>query len=136
MRQYGLASVIAAGLIAALLLGVRSGGGKRGVEERAPEIVEIPRGRVMNVVIERDGPYVGSRAVPAKEFTVFVKAIAQRERIDHVLVYGRSDAKYGDFVAAYSALRDIFGDRTHVCTYPLEPDAQLPDVHVQSNWWW
>ena len=86
------------------------------------EIIEMPHGRVLNVVIEPEGIFLGDKCIPPVLFADYIQAHKAELIANYIIVTGTEDARYGDMVTAFVALRHTFkGVGATVETRPLPP---------------
>ena len=64
-----------------------------------------PYDRMMNIVVENDGAYIGEERVPYECFRLFMIRHARRWRPDYVSLSGPTDGRFGHGVEVFDTLR-------------------------------
>lgn len=99
------------------------------------ETVSLPQGRVLSIVVEREGVFFGDVCVPPSELAAYLQSHRARIAPDYVIVFGTADASYGDFVTTFTTVRTIFrGIGATVDTRSLPPGTRVPRL-VRINGW-
>ncbi len=60
--------------------------------------------RVLNVVVEEEGVYIGDECIPYVSFRAFLIKNAKRWRPHHAIIRGRIDGRFGHGAAVYQTL--------------------------------
>lgn len=71
------------------------------------EIMFIPSGRTLNIVVEEDGAYIGEEFIPFLLFDKYLKEHREQLRPRYVIVVGSENAKYGSAVQVFDSVRSI-----------------------------
>jgi hypothetical protein len=92
-------------------------------------IVSGPNGRILNLVIDREGVFLGEICIPREQLVDYLRADRARLAPDYIIVAGTEEAAYGDLPAALAAARSVFPkvDAT-VETRPLPVGTRRPRI--------
>jgi hypothetical protein len=126
-----------------LMLGglVIAGGAVFGLQigRKRPETVDkieigmTLHGRVLNVVVEDDGIYIGDEYVPFLLFRDFLIGNAKRLSPDSVIVYGTTTARFGQVVGALDACRAELKIYCTMGTRTIPANTRLKSVESSRN---
>lgn len=89
--------------------------------------------RILNVVLEEEGVYVGDECVPYASFRPFLIKNAKRWRPHHALIRGRVDGRFGHGVAVYETLWSLRIWPLFETT-PTVASKRYPAVEVLQCW--
>jgi hypothetical protein len=103
--------------------------------EKQPEIVSLPHGRVLYVVAEKEGAYVGDEFVPYPTFEQFIKDRARFFSPDYVMVLGTAEARYGDVASAFAAVHSATHAPGTIVTRPIPVGTRRPVIAVREHFW-
>jgi hypothetical protein len=91
-----------------------------------------PNDRIMNVVLENDGVYVGTRRVPYESFRVFMIKNARLWCPDHVAISGVQDCRIGHGAEVFDAVRLL-----QLCPFfspfPVPAGTRLPVIELYRD---
>jgi hypothetical protein len=111
-KRYVVPAVVSAEpVLGAFYLGERIGWGEYKVEvqrESAPEAVTLPHVRAVYLIVDRNGVYVGKKYLPNFFLDRFLEDAVRPLDAGYAIVIGTNDAKYGDVVTVFDALRACF----------------------------
>lgn len=97
------------------------------------EIVTLPHDRVLYVVCEQEGAYIGEEFVSFPGFEQFVKEHKTDLNPDYVIVAGTPDSRYGDVAAVFTALHRITGSPGTIETQPVPSGTRRPAVAILEH---
>ncbi len=88
--------------------------------------------RVLNVLVELDGVYIGEQCIPYEHFRAFLIQHAKRWRPHQVVIHGSIDARFGRSVEVFDTLlrlnlRPVFDTKAHA------PGTRLPAVEIWKD---
>ncbi len=72
------------------------------------EIVAAPHGRIMYVIVEADGCFLGQQFVPFGEFRGYLNDHAAELAPDYVMVCGTDSSRFGRIVETLDSVRAVF----------------------------
>jgi hypothetical protein len=137
-KRYVVPAVVSAALVlGAFYLGERFGGAGYSVEakrESVTEAVTFPHGRTVYLIVDRDGVYVGKEYSPIILLDRFLEHTVRPLDADYAMVIGTNDAKYGDVVTVFDALRAHFSFPENIETRPVAAGTRREAIeeHVAS----
>jgi hypothetical protein len=99
------------------------------------EVMELPHGRVLYVIVEREGVYLGEKFVPFPDFEKFLKDNQATLRPQHARVLGTESATYGNFISVFSTIRNTLKIPATINTAALEPGTRRGPIEVHENFW-
>lgn len=102
-----LSGFIALGLAFVLVRDLRSDFPKSPWYDEA-EMMSAPHGRVLSIVVEREGAFVGEICIPHRELAGYLQSHRAQLAPDYVIVAGTEEATYGDFATTFTAVRSVF----------------------------
>lgn len=65
------------------------------------EHIEIPHGKVLYAVVDKDGVYLGEKKFDLAGAKVGIAALLKEQNIRNLVIYGTDLARYGDVVELY-----------------------------------
>ena len=95
----------------------------------------LPHGRVLYVVVEKEGVYVGDAMVPITAFEEFLKREGSTLRPNYALVCGTDMARYGDVVKAYGAIRGVFKIPAMIEPVAAVVGTRRGPIEVHEHFW-
>lgn len=99
------------------------------------EIVHMPSGRILNVVVEEDGAYIGKEFMPFLLFEKHLKEHRGDLRASYVIVVGTENARYGSAVRIYDAVRSVLRVPSTIETRVLPVGTRREAIEVRRNSW-
>lgn len=99
----------------------------------AIEIVDMAGGRILNVVVEADGAYIGKEFIPFLLFEKYLKEHRREFRASYVIVVGTENAKFGSAVQVYDQVRGILKTPSTIETRVLRVGTRRPAIEVREN---
>ena len=140
-RQYLLPALLAAAILAAVLV-AGSWWLRRAehVPKHAsgwpdPESVSLPGGRVLYVVVDTDGYYVGEDFVPFFQLDSFLKRRASQLDPNYGIVCGTQSSRYGHVVEALDAVRANFRIYATIRSEAIPNGMRRGAIEQHRNWW-
>ena len=100
-----------------------------------PQIVHLPHGRVLYIVIEEDGFYLGKECVPFSELQKYLSDHQFQLKPDYVLICGISGAPFGRAVEALEATRSVFKVPYTVDTITVPEGTRRGPIEVHEHPW-
>lgn len=67
------------------------------------QVFQIPHGKVLYVVVDRDGVYLGEKRFDLAGAKVGIAALLKEQKIRNLVIYGTDLARYGDVVELYGS---------------------------------
>jgi len=126
--------LIIAGLFVGWLL-LLSATEAKGETDVSNEIVHMPAGRILNVVVEEDGAYIGKEFIPFLLFEKHLKEHREELRANYVIVGGTENARYGSAVQVYDAVRSVLRVPSTIETRVLPVGTRREAIEVRRNMW-
>jgi len=133
--QLTIAMLVLAGVFVFGGLWLRDEPVRKKERDDSPVIVFFPHGRVLYVVVENDGAYIGEEFIPFLLFDQFIKDHKRTLAPDYFIVIGTSEARYGNAVEVFASLRKIIGVDGTMRTYPAEPGTRRPAIASYRHCW-
>jgi len=65
------------------------------------ELIAIPHGKVLYVVVDKDGVYLGEKKFDLGGAKVAIAALLKEQKIPNLIIYGTDLARYGDVIELY-----------------------------------
>jgi hypothetical protein len=136
MKKYLLPGLVAVFVLVGLFAtGYVQIGKKRpsGTEESVIKIVEAPHGRVLCVVVDDDGYYVGEEFIP---FVLFRKYLQERGRDlkpDYAIVCGTESSRFGRAVDALDAVRAILKIKATMETTAIRDGTRRDPIEIREH---
>lgn len=93
---------------------------------RAPN---SPDDRIMNLVLEDDGAYVGTWRIPYESFRVFMIKHAKIWRPDYVIISGTKDCRIGHGVDVFDTLR-LLQLSSWLAPIAVQTGTRLPAIEL------
>jgi len=87
--------------------GKRSRGASEGESERV-EVLELPHGRILYVVVGEDGCFLGQELVPFDRLRRYLNDHAAEWGPDYVIVCGTDRSNFGRVVETLDSVRTVF----------------------------
>ncbi len=72
--------------------------------ESEEEVIQIPSGRVLYVVVDRDGIYLGTQRFDLSAAKVAIASLLKEQKIPNLIIYGTDLARYGDVIELYGGI--------------------------------
>jgi hypothetical protein len=135
VRKYLVPAVIAALTIAAAIFAGSFWSRAEAPREKPPELVSVRHGRVLYVVAEKEGAYVGEEFVPYPMFEKFIKDRARVFAPDYFIVLGTDEARYGDVASAFLALHSATHAPGTIATQTVPIGTRRPVVAAGGRFW-
>ena len=110
MKKYLIPALVAVAILGGLFLSGRIPGTKKESAKPAEsEVVKIaiPHGRVLCVVVDDDGLYVGREFIPFILFRKFLSERGRSYKADYAFICGTESARFGRAVEALDAIRAV-----------------------------
>lgn len=110
---------------------------ERKPEDRPTEtiaFINMMGGRVLHVVVESDGAYIGEEFIPFLLFETYLNEHRRELRANYVVVVGTENAKFGSAVQVYDQVRGILKVPSTIETRVLPVGSRLPAIEVRDNW--
>ena len=103
----------------------------------AGEIVFSPRpvGRILHVVVEEDGAYIGKEFIPFLIFDRYLSEHRAELRPNYVIVIGTESARYGSAVQVYDLVRSILRVPSTIETRVLPAGTRRPAIEIRNRAW-
>ncbi len=67
-------------------------------------MIRVPRGRVLYVVVDQDGVYLGTQRIERRFAKAAIETLLKKERIRNLLISATDLARYGDVVELYASI--------------------------------
>lgn len=68
------------------------------------ELIAIPHGKVLYVVVDKDGVYLGEKKFDLAGAKVGIVALLKEQKIPNLIIYGTDLARYGDVIELYGGI--------------------------------
>lgn len=104
-------------------------------DESEPEICEFPHGRVLYVIVEPEGVYIGEERISFENFPDYLKTRKRTLSPDFFIIAGTDTARYGDVVSVFGTLRATFRAGYMLETRSLPLGTRRPRIRVAENYW-
>jgi hypothetical protein len=95
----------------------------------------MPNGRVLNVIVEDDGAYIGKEFIPFILFEKYLKEHRSDLRANYVIVVGTESARYGSAVQVYDLARSILKVPSTIETRVLPNGTRRDAIEVRNHSW-
>jgi hypothetical protein len=99
------------------------------------EIIELPHGRVLYAIVEKEGVYLGEKFVAFPDLEKYLKENQATLRPQYALVLGTESANYGKFISVFSIIRSTLKIPATINTVALEPGTRRGPIEVHENHW-
>ena len=99
------------------------------------EMMYMPHGRILNVVIEADGAYIGEEFIPLILLEKYFKEHRADLGANYVIVFGTESARYGSAVQAYDLARSILKLPSTIEPRVLPNGTRLEAIEVRKRGW-
>ena len=131
--------VVPALLSALMIFGLLTVGAFYAKEEKkknpAEEVVTLPHGRVLYVVCEAHGAYVGEEFVHFPDFDQFIRDRSRVFSPDYLIVMATADSRYGDVAAVFASLHRATNVPGTIETRPVPHGTRRPVIAVRERFW-
>lgn len=125
-------SVVIVGV--ALMLGLLylasriEGGARTAQQEQEPELHlrVVPHGRVLFVVVDQDGVYLGPERLTVEQGVLTINAFLREHEIRNLVVYGTDLARYGEAVRLFAGIDQKLLRWSQLATRPLPIGSRKP----------
>jgi hypothetical protein len=104
-------------------------------KEAQSQVLELPHGRVLYVVVEEEGVYVGDDFVTFGDFENFLKGKVRALHPDFAKVGGTETARYGKVIQVYAAVRNVLSISATLETSPFERGFRRGPIEVHEHSW-
>lgn len=104
-------------------------------DESEQEIIEFPHGRVLYVIVEPEGVYIGAERISFEGFSDYLKARKRTLSPDFFIIAGTDTARYGDVVNAFITLRAVLRVGYMLETRPLPTGTRRARIRVAEHYW-
>lgn len=136
LKRYLVPSLIVALLLLGLALAgyirPKSDPKKKPVEYEVPQ---LPHGRVLYVVVEEDGIYVGQEFVAFPLFPKFLEEGGRKLKPEYALVLGTEGTRYGRVAEVFNSIKDVLKISASIVTTPTPNGTRRGPIEVHENWW-
>lgn len=88
-----------------------------------------PNDRIMNVVLENDGVFIGTQPIPYENFRVFMIKNAKRWRPDYVRISGTLDCRFGHGIEVLDTLR-LLQLGPILAPFTVKAGTRLPVIEI------
>ena len=99
------------------------------------EVVALPHGRVLYLIVEESGVFVGDVRVPFSAFESFLLSHRMEFRADFVKVLGADLARYGQAVEVYTTVRNVLKVPATIDTVPVPIGTRRGPIEVHAHHW-
>ena len=99
------------------------------------DLAKLPGGRVLYVVVDSDGYYVGDEFVSFLLLDKYLKEHAEELRPDYCIVCGTRSCRYGHVVEALDSLRGDFKVYSTVMPQAVPDGTRYRAIEHHENWW-
>jgi len=136
-RQYLFPALLCLAVFCAffLLSAVPSSKRPRKMRDEKPVVVGFPHGRVLYVVVEEEGAYLGEEFVPIELFENKIEKEYRYKEISYVFLLGTDSARYGSVVTAYTALLKQLDVPTEIFTINVKSGTRRGPIEVYERAW-
>jgi hypothetical protein len=100
-----------------------------------PQEIELPHGRVLYVIVEENGVYVGDDFIDFSLFESFLQSNGHKLQPDYFMVFGTDLARYGKIVQIYACLRNKLGISGTMQTLSVPVSTRRPAIEVHDHHW-
>lgn len=139
-----LKSYLLPALAAAILLGgflvvgtyLPDSRGKKGrgvSEEQSMEVLELPHGRILYVVVETDGCFLGREFVSFSDLRRYLNDHAAELLPDYVIVCGTAGSQFGRVVETLDSVRTVFNVPSSMETGTLPEGTRRGPIEIFSD---
>lgn len=130
----GISLVVVSGLLVVWVF-LPSASEVTGAPDVNYEIVYMPMGRILNVVVEEDGAYIGKEFIPFLLFDKYLKEHRVEFRANYAIVVGTENARYGSAVQVYDMVRSDLRVPSTIETRVLPVGTRREAIEVRRNRW-
>ena len=138
MKKYLLPALVAALILGGVFAVGEIHGRARGVEVAQSDevkMIALPHGRVLYVVVDNDGFYVGQEFVPFILFGKFLKEHAGELKPDYAIVCGTESSRFGRAVEAIDAIRANLKIHYTMETRAMADGTRRGPIEVHEHDW-
>ena len=97
------------------------------------EFTQMPSGRILNIVVEEDGAYIGKEFIPFPLFDKYLTEHRAMWRANYVIVGGTEYARYGAAVRVYDAVRNVLRVPSSIETRALPSGTRRDAIEIRRN---
>jgi hypothetical protein len=99
------------------------------------EVIEFAHGRVLYVVVDNDGIYVGQEFIPFILFDKFLKEHGGELKPDYAIVYGTESSRFGRAVEAIDSIRANLKIKVTMVTRAVPDGTRRGPIEFHENFW-
>ena len=135
-RRYFVPAIVAATLLTGFIV-LMSIGGKyvKPFPKEDEDLIELPNGRVMYVVVEEEGAYIGDILIKFSDFGNQIGPYSKALKPDYFIVMGTNEARYGHFAEVYVAIKGALKIPGAVDTRAFDAGTRRPAIAVHRHFW-
>ena len=104
-------------------------------EDPPAQIIHVPHGRALYIVIEADGFYVGKEFIPFLDLLKYLKEREYQFRPDYVIICGVSSSSFGHAVEALEATKAVFSVPYTFETMTVPEGTRRGPIEIHENPW-
>jgi hypothetical protein len=110
---------------------------KAQVESRGDhaEMIALPQGRVLTVVVDEKAVFVGENPIAFEMFGEFLRENREKLSPDYVMVFGTDLVRYGKVVEVYAAMHKVWMVPQQIVTRSVTIGTRYPAIKVCEHYW-
>jgi hypothetical protein len=132
MKRYMIPAVIALLAIGIFFASGYLGSPRSPAHKTELESISLPHGRILYIVVDEDGIYIGKEAIPVLGLRDYLIGHRSMLKPDYAVVCGTTHSRFGNAVQAIDAIRAILKVPYMLETRALPDGTRRPKIEVAN----